>query len=254
MKNVDTPPVQAVARAMRLLKLTASGHEDGKSAQALTAASGLNRTTVIRLLACLAHTGYVQRCDETGTYRPGLKAMQLGLSAMNRAPIVKRLRPVMQSIARITGDTVFLIVRNGDYAHCLHLERGAFPVQAIMSLIGSFRLMGEGTAGQALLATLSDTELLELYHRHAAEYARKGLSSDQLSRMVQRTRMERYATGIGMIAKEANAVGIPFEITPGHYAALSVGAIASRLDAARRMEVAQIMKDVLRQAGVSPFF
>ena len=65
--------------------------------------------------------------------------------------------------------------------------------------------------------------------------------------------MERYATGIGMIAKEANAVGIPFEITPGHYAALSVGAIASRLDAARRMEVAQIMKDVLRQAGVSPF-
>ena len=239
---------------MQLLKLVASGQEDGKRVQMLVDASGLNRTTVTRLLGCLAETGYVQRIEETGMYRPGIRAMQLGLVAMNRAPIIERFRPMMKSIARITGDTVFLTVRNGDYAHCLHLEKGTFPVQVVISLVGSFRLMGEGTAGQALLATLPRTQLQELYQRHADEYLRKGFTLDRLEQMVRKTLKARYSSGIGLIDQRVNAVGIPFEVTPGCYAALSVGAIESRMDAKRRKEVARILDDVLHQAEVTPFF
>jgi DNA-binding IclR family transcriptional regulator len=246
--------VQAVSRAIFLLKLLARGHADGQTVQVLTSDSGLNRSTVIRLLGCLEHSGYVQRHAEAGLYRLGLNAMQLGLTAMSRPPIVERCRPIMQSIARSTEDTVFLIVRNGDFAHCLHLEEGAFPVRAITSLVGSFRLMGEGTAGQALLATLSDEELRALYKRHAVTYTRKGFTEDQLQQMVQRTRRERYSTGLGLVAQGANAIGVPFEATPGHYAALSVGAIASRMDSKRRPQIAQKVKDALRRWGFTPFF
>jgi len=250
--NTEIQTVQAVARAIRLLKWVALAHEDGQKVRALTAMSGMNRTTVIRLLTCLAQTGYVQRCDETGMYRPGIKVMQLGLVAMTRAPLVERFRPMMKSIARIAEDTVFLVVRNGDYAHCLHLEEGSFPVRVFLALIGSFRLMGEGTGGQALLATLPDVELHELCQRHAADYARKGFSADQLQRMVQHTRRAGYATGISLGVRGANAVGVSFEVMPGHYAALSVAAIASRMDEKRRAEIALIVKNILLKEGFTP--
>ncbi|MNX39620.1 HTH-type transcriptional regulator KipR [compost metagenome] len=245
--------VQAVSRAMALLKLLARHHEDGVRLPALARASGLNRSTAFRLLGSLVQAGYGQHHEDSGTYRLGINAMQLGLTAMSRPPIVARCRPLMQAVARATEDTVFLVVRNGDFAHCLHLEQGAFPVRVITSLIGSFRLLGEGTAGQALLATLGEAELRGLYGRHAADYESKGFSERRIRQMVQRTLKNRYATGIDLITKGAYAVGVPFEVTSTHYAAISVGAIASRLSEGRRDEVAQIMKDALRNAGFMPF-
>ncbi|GFN28352.1 IclR family transcriptional regulator [Achromobacter denitrificans] len=246
--------VQAVSRAMALLRLLARHHEDGVRLPALAAATGLNRSTAFRLLGSLVQAGYGQHHEDSGTYRLGINAMQLGLTAMSRPPIVERCRPLMQAVARATEDTVFLVVRNGDFAHCLHLEQGAFPVRVITSLVGSFRLLGEGTAGQALLATLGDTELRDLYRRHAADYKSKGFTEGRIRQMVQRTLKNGYATGIDLITKGAYAVGVPFEATPTHYAALSVGAIASRLNEGRRAEVARIMNDALRKGGFTPFF
>jgi len=245
--------VQAVSRAMTLLKLLASNNTEGLSAQVLAQMSGFNRSTVTRLLGCLVRTGYVQHRTKLGLYRPALSTMQLGLTAMNRSPVLERCRPLMQSITRMTGDTVFLVVRNGDFAHCLHLEAGAFPVRAITLLVGSFRLMGQGTAGQALLATLRDPELADLYQRHQVEYERKGLSESKLREMVQRTHLDRYSTGLGLVAKGVNAIGVPFEVMPGHYAALSVGAIASRMDEKRRPQVAQVVKSTLEKWRFTPF-
>jgi len=245
--------VQAVSRAMVLLKLLASSNTEGLSAQVLAQISGLNRSTVIRLLSCLVQTGYVQHRAEIGLYRPALSTMQLGLTAMNRSPVVEHCRPLMQSIARMTEDTVFLVVRNGDCAHCLHLEAGAFPVRTITLLVGSFRLMSQGTAGRALLATLNDSELVDLYQRHKAEYERKGISASKLREMVQRTRLDRYSTGLGLVTKGVNAIGVPFEVIPGYYAALSVGAIAARMNEKRRPEVAQVVKDTLEKWGFTPF-
>jgi len=238
---------------MVLLKLLASSNTEGLSAQVLAQISGLNRSTVTRLLGCLVQTGYVQHREEIGRYRPALRTMQLGLTAMNRSPVVEHCRPLMQSIARMTEDTVFLVVRNGDFAHCLHLEAGAFPVRAITLLVGSFRLMSEGTAGQALLATLSDPELAGLYQRHKVEYERKGLSESKLREMVHRTHLDRYSTGLGLVVKGVNAIGVPFEVMPGHYAAMSVGAIASRMNEKRRSQVAKIVKDTLEKWGFIPF-
>ncbi|KRB86970.1 IclR family transcriptional regulator [Noviherbaspirillum sp. Root189] len=244
---------QSIARALSMLKMLSEHHEKGADLNEMIALTGLNRTTVYRLLCGLAEGGYVERNEATKRYHLGLNAMQLGLTAMTRPPIVERCRPLMRSLARSTEDTVFLIVRNGDFAHCLHLERGPFPVRVMTTLTGSFRLLGLGTAGQALLATLTAAELKALYSRHAAEYERSGMSESRIKKIVEKTRSDGYSTGLNLLIPGVHAVGVAFELTKGHYAALSVAAIASRLDEKRRRDIAESIRSELNESGFKLF-
>lgn len=242
---------QAVFRAIDLLKLVGLNHERGIQLAELVASAGLERTTAYRLLSCLEETGLVAR-DERKLYRLGLEAMQLGLATMSRVPILERCRPMMIRLARRTEDTVYLVVRNGDFAHCIHYEEGAYPIKALVLQVGGLRLLGIGSAGSALLATLSDAELEKFHARHLAELPAERRSLAHLRRQVAQTRRRGYACTDNLVAEGVSGVGVFFEVTSGTYAAISVGAIRSRMRENRRGEIAQIMFDELRASGWRP--
>ena len=67
---------------------------------------------------------FAERDPATKAYRLGVDAMQLGFASMRRVPLVDSCRPLMQKLARMSGDTVFLVIRQGDYCLCLHREEG----------------------------------------------------------------------------------------------------------------------------------
>jgi DNA-binding IclR family transcriptional regulator len=241
---------QAVFRAVDLLKLIGLNHERGTTLAALVAGTGLDRTTAYRLLTSLAQTGLVAR-DERKLYRLGLEAMQLGLATMSRVPILERCRPMMIRLARRTEDTVYLVVRNGDFAHCIHYEEGAYPIKALVLQVGGLRPLGVGSAGTALMATLSDMELEAFHARHKAEMpAERTLA--QLRRQSALTRRRGYACTDNLVAEGVSGVGVYFEVTPGTYAAISVGAIRSRMPEERRQWIAGVMFEELRASGWAP--
>lgn len=239
---------QAVFRAMDLLKLIGLNHERGMPLATLVTATGLDRTTAYRLLRSLTETGMVAR-DERKLYRLGLEAMQLGLATMSRVPIIERCRPLMIRLARRTEDTVYLVVRNGDFAHCVHYEEGAFPIKALVLQVGGLRLLGVGSAGSALLATLTDAELEAFHTRQRAELPAVRNSLTHLRRQVAQTRRRGYAATDNLVADGVSGVGMFFEVTPGTYAAISVGAIRARMQDERRAWVAGVMADELRASG-----
>lgn len=242
---------QAVFRAMDLLKLVGLNHERGIALAPLVAAIGLDRTTAYRLLSSLVQTGMVAR-DERKLYRLGLEAMQLGLATMSRVPIIERCRPMMIRLARRTEDTVYLVVRNGDFAHCVHFEEGAFPIKALVLQVGGLRLLGVGSAGAALLATLTGAELEGFHARHREELPAERASLTHLRRQVAQTRKRGYATTDNLVADGVSGVGVFFEVTAGTYAAISVGAIRSRMTEERRAWIAALMFEELRASGWSP--
>ena len=244
------PGAQSVFRAIQLLKLVGLNHERGISLASLVAATGLDRATAYRLLGALGRSGMLAR-GEDKLYRLGLESMQLGLATMSRAPIMERCRPLMIRLARRTEDTVYLVVRNGDYAHCLHYEEGAFPIKALVLKVGGLRLLGVGSAGTALMATLSDSELGEFQARHARELPPERRSLAQLLQVAMQIRQQGYASTDNLVATGVSGVGLSFQVTPGTYAAISVGAIRSRMDAERREWIADTMKEELRNAGWS---
>lgn len=239
---------QAVFRAMDLLKLVGLNHERGIALPSLVAATGLDRSTTHRLLAALVACGMVAR-DERRLYRLGLEAMQLGLATMSRVPIVERCRPMMIRLARRTEDTVYLVLRNGDYAHCVHYEEGAFPIKALVLQVGALRLLGVGSAGTALMATLSDTELEAFHARHRAELPPERSSLVHLRRQMALARRRGYACTDNLVADGVSGVGIFFQVTPGTYAAISIGAIRARMHEDRRNWIAGLMAEELRAAG-----
>ncbi|SPD67584.1 IclR family transcriptional regulator (plasmid) [Cupriavidus taiwanensis] len=239
---------QSVMRALSLLKLIGAHHEAGIEQSELIAATQLERSTTYRLLQGLVQAGFVQR-DVRKRYRLGIEAMQIGLAAMSRAPILETCRPAMQAIARHTEDTVYLVVRNGDYGHCLHVELGAFPIHTVTMIVGALRLLGRGAGGQALLATLSDDELNALYDRHSKSYRQDGLSLAKLREIVRRTRNNHHAYTENIVTEGVSGVGVAFSISSSGYAAISVGAIRQRMPSSRRDWIAALISEEVTKLG-----
>jgi DNA-binding IclR family transcriptional regulator len=246
-----TKGAQTVFRALDLLQRVALLHPQGTTIGPLAETSGLDRATAYRLLSTLVEAGFVER-DQRKVYRLGLQAMQLGLSAMNQAPLREICRPVMQRLARRTEDTVFLVVRNGDYAHCLHCEEGAYPVKAMVLQIGGMRVLGIGSAGMTLLARLEDDQIEALYARHQDEFQPGGPALRQLKQLVAKTREQGCAMTDGLVTEGVGGVGMSFEVTHGGHAAISIAAISSRIPEERKHRIAQLISEELRAAGFNP--
>jgi DNA-binding IclR family transcriptional regulator len=240
-----TAGAQSLRRALKLLRLLAEHHEDGIRLPEVMAASGLERSTAHRLLSCLVEERFAER-DATGrSYRLGVEAMQLGFASMRRVPLVDTCRPLMQKLARMSGDTVFLVIRQGDYCLCLHREEGHFPVKVFTTDIGGRRLLGLGAGGLALMASLTDSEVERIFERHVDDYAQAGFTRERLRQAVRSTRSAGHADIVDTLTTGVSGVGCTFAASPGTLAAISFGAISPRLPPKRKREMAQLLKTEL---------
>ncbi|WP_427306015.1 IclR family transcriptional regulator [Cupriavidus sp. H39] len=204
----------------------------------LAAKADIDRTTAHRMARFLESADYVERDSSSRRYRLGTAAMALGLRAMNRAPLNSELITKMKALARLTGDTVFLIVRLGDYGHCLHAEEGGHRIKSFHTLTGTSRLLGQGTGSMALLAKFDNDAVRAHFARHRAEYEAGGLSLLRMMRGVERSRKLGYALAG---AEGVAGVGYALPLAMGAEAALSIVSTASRMSVARRHELGGIL-------------
>ncbi len=236
-KSSKITGTQSASKTLGLLRLVGSHHPQGVRLRELIAQGGQDRSTTHRLLACLVEEGFVERAAPGKLYRLGMEAMQLGLVSAGMVPVVERCRPVMQRLARQSGDTVFLIVRSGDHALCLHREEGPYPIKAFVVEPGTRRLLGLSSVGICILARLPDAEVVAVHARNAAAYARVGLSLDKLQRVIQATRRNGFSETTDFRQDETSGVGCAFQLSSNAFAGLSIAAINSRMPAQRRAEL-----------------
>lgn len=239
--------VQSLQRATALLQLLAAHQIEGLALHEVVAHSGLDRTTAYRILSGLAASGMVQRdAAAPRHYRLGIESMALGMATMRRAPLVDICAPVMKTLARRAGESVFLVVRSVDHSHCLHLEEGVRPVKGFALHVGSTRLLGLGVASLALLAQLDDAELRAHHARHQLEYGTHDVSVLKLQQWAERTRQLGYSRGS---ADGVAGVELRFVVGSCADAALSIIAPVSRMPRSRGQDLATAMREAL--AGVA---
>lgn len=237
------PGAQSAAKVLGLLRLVGSHHDQGIRLRDLITQSGYDRSTTHRLLGCLLDAGFVELANPGKLYRLGMEAMQLGLVSAGMVPVVDRFRLVMQRIARQTGDTVFLVVRSGDHALCLHREEGPYPVKAFVVEPGTRRLLGFSSVGIAILASLPDIHTESNHARHAPEYMQLGMSAERLHRLVRATRKAGFSEMTEVRTEETSGVGCAFRLSSNSYAGISIAAINSRMPAQRRRELGVQLKE-----------
>ncbi len=105
------PPhgAQAALRALRLLKLFTPEQPELQLAE-LSGLAGLNKTTTHRLLQALHSESMLDRNPADGAYRLGPALMALGVQALSSNDLRLQARPLLNRLAKETGETATLEV------------------------------------------------------------------------------------------------------------------------------------------------
>lgn len=119
--------VAALERGLAILGAFSSGR-DVLGLADLAAATGLYKSTILRLAASLLHLGYLQRLDD-GRYRLGAAVFQLGRVYQGSFNLGELVVPALRSLMTRTGETASLYVRDGDSEVCLYRVPSPNPVR-----------------------------------------------------------------------------------------------------------------------------
>lgn len=104
--------IQVIDRATRLLDALANEAEP-ITLKALSANTGLHPSTAHRILNDLVVARYVERVD-SGTYQLGMRLLELGSLVRGRLNVREAAIESMQSLHKLTGQTVNLSIQQGD--------------------------------------------------------------------------------------------------------------------------------------------
>lgn len=247
-KLQETPGAQSLRRSLAVLRLLAEHHETGLGVSDVVAMAGLERSTAHRMMAVLAEEHFAERDERTRRYRLGLEAMRLGFASLKRAPLVANYQAIVQRLARMSEDTVFLLARQGDYTVCLLRLDGRAPSRIFSTNVGDIRPIGIGVGGMAMLATVPDEEVERIYQRHAPAFQAAGLGREAMARNVAKTRRLGYCEMADTVTSNVAGVGAVIPHQGSAFAAVSIASTKSRLSVARRAELGQLLLRTLTAA------
>jgi len=192
--------------------------------------SGINRTTVHRLLSTLERAGWVERVN--GRYRLTIRLFQIGSIVSRTLDLRTEARPLLAHLAAELGDTAYLVIVVEDTAVCLDRVEGANPVGVTSKLfnVGQSLPLHVGAAPLTLLAFREDELLPRIAKRTLVRYTPQTIASlPKLRRALQEIRARGYTLSIEDVVPDVCALGAPvFDQHGMAIAAISVGGYRER--------------------------
>lgn len=155
-----TPTVQVLERMFTLLEILAS-HEEAVSLKEISEKSGLHSSTAHRILNDLA-TGRLVERPATGSYRLGMRLLELGNLVKERLNVRDAALLPMRELHRLIQQPVNLSVRQGDeiiYVERAYSERSGMQV---VRAIGGRAPLHLTSVGKLFLAS-DDPQRLRTY-------------------------------------------------------------------------------------------
>lgn len=178
----DKTSIQVIERMMTLLDALAE-HPDPVSLKELSSETGLHPSTAHRILNDMVAKRFVDR-TEPGTYRLGMRLLELGNVVKSRLNVREAALPYMQALHRKTQQTVNLSVRQGD--EIVYIDR-AFSERSGMQVVRAIggRAPLHLTSIGKLFLSVDDTKLVRAYA------TRTGLAGHNKNSITDIARLER---------------------------------------------------------------
>jgi DNA-binding IclR family transcriptional regulator len=216
--------VLAVERAVRILRAFGST-ERYLPLAVMSERAQLHKTTALRIARTLAHADFlVQR--EDGNWRLGPAAGWLGAHYQQTFDVNDAVTPLLRELARETGESASLFVREGDLRTCLLRVESASEERAVVHPGTSFPL-AKGAPGRVILAF-----------------------SGQPGSLYEEIRRRGFHLAIRERAAEAASVAAPvFGTNWQLLGAISVSGPAARLTEARLRAHAGAVMETARRAS-----
>ncbi len=215
--------------------------------------TGLPKPTVSRLTYTLVLLGYLSRDAELQKFRLGPGVLSLGYPLLATMHVRQLAKPVMESLARQTGCTVNLGVRdrgNVVYVDSVRADAG----NQHLPDIGSSRPLLQSAIGRALVLACPLAERtallnrLKVQDRELFERCVPAWEADEA-----RFTADGYCYSGGDWMKEIHAVAVPVRQARGE-ASLAVNCTLAAHRITRNMlvrEVAPLLKEAVRQLEIA---
>jgi len=228
----DTP-VGVIDRAVSVLNAVEGG---ARTLGAIRQATGLTRSTTHRLVASLEDHGLLFRVGGLG-YALGPRLLGLASAAMRELPLRELARPTLERLARTTGESTQLFVRDGDRRICVDTVESDQELRTIVD-VGASLPLTKGSAGKVFLAW--------------GPPPREEPIDERLDRQIGTTARRGWADSVGEREAGVASVSAPIFGPAGDLlAAISVSGPASRLGAFRAKTYAPAVVEAAHEVEAS---
>src|SRR3954451_1088718 len=161
---------QAIRRALRVLRILATGREEGIALAEVVRSTGLTRPTAHRIIHVLIEEGLVEKNEATGRYAIGRQVPELALARRSSSPLLAAAQPHLAQVSQQIGDTLFLTVRTGLDTLCVARRIGSYPIQVLSIEVGARRPLGVSSAGVVILAAMPAAEARKIVLANEARF------------------------------------------------------------------------------------
>jgi DNA-binding IclR family transcriptional regulator len=243
--------IQSVERAVAALKVFGEDEPEFGVTE-LARRLNLHKSTISRLMATLEAGGFVQQDPRTGRYRLGLQLATLAGRALNQYDLRDVARGALHALARATGETCNLAVRDGDDAVNIDQALSTNPVKHL-GWIGRRLPLHCSAAGKPLLAFAPRTDIERVLARPLAAYTPRTVTDPaNVWREIERIRLDDVALAIEEFEPELSAAGAPVRDHRGEViATITVSGPTFRVTPDRLANVAGMLRETADHLSAS---
>lgn len=243
--------VQVIDRAFQILEYLSQVGES-KGPTEISAATGIHKSTVYRLLTSMCRGGYIERTDN-GAYHVGIKLVEIVSSHINNLELQTEARPYLNQLQAELGLIVHLGILDGlevVYVEKMDINKNLRGYAQIGMRVPAYC----SSLGKCLLSCLPGDELNQLlYHRKLEQYTPRTITTiPKLKEYLRLVRSqgwamdnEEYVTGNRCIAAPV------FDYRGDMIAAVSASGPTSLLTDQRVPQVVEQVKKTAAQISRS---
>jgi IclR family acetate operon transcriptional repressor len=200
------------------------------------------RSTTYRLMAQIEKAGFLDRDEDTGLYRVGIRLAALGELAQSSTSLQRIAHPVLRRLSQQTGETAtLLLLVDGEGTAVLHSE----STQRVVAkgVLGRYWPLHASAGGKALLAWRPEAEAKKLLKKRLTRYTPTTIATlPSLKRELKQIRERGYATVRGEFMDDVWGVAVAiFNHREQLEGALTLGGPRSRVTRARLPELGKIL-------------
>jgi DNA-binding IclR family transcriptional regulator len=211
---------------------------------------GIHKSTVHRLLATLEKNRFVQRDPITGTYRLGIRLLQMAYLTLEQNDLHRLAAPYMRELNEKYQENIHLAIL--DDADMVFLSILESPQRVKLAAAIGQRLPAFATAsGKSMLAFLPDEKVRQILERGMPRYTpHTPASVEAYFDALHQIKRSGFALSEREYEEEINAVAVPiFDAGSQPLASLAVAGPAYRLTHEQMLAIGPELLEIAKKIG-----
>jgi DNA-binding IclR family transcriptional regulator len=240
----QAPPETGVGTLDRALDVLDAVEAGARSFTDIVRATGLTRPTAHRMIRALEAHGLLMHVGGHG-FALGTRLLRLAESASRNLPLRDLAHPALERLARATGESAQLYVRDGHARLCVDSVESESELRTIVN-VGASLPLTRGSAGKVFLAWAGGPDVATV----TADLDRD--ARDRLLRQLATTKRRGWADSIGEREEGVASVSGPvFDVHGALTAVVSVSGPANRIGQLRGRHYAPAVTAAAREVAAA---